>query len=142
VLRALSFFSAPPAILLPLVPSFLFSSLVVTVESPLDDHCKTMAGLQRVLEEALQPHAAAAVLVRRKDGAVRASFPGPEVLSRDDLQRVSRAFKDGVAARSQPLVLRGQEYDCVRADDRSVYARQRAPTALASPPPEVVVFFL
>ncbi len=83
-----------------------------------------MAGdLNRLLQDGLLAthHVAAAAIVRRKDGSVRVTTNGFQ-LSPEDIRAVSQAFKE--TGSRQPLVCNRQEYQCVRADKYSVYAKQ------------------
>ena len=82
-----------------------------------------MAGdLSRLLQDGLlaTQNVAAAAIVRRKDGSVRVATTGFQ-LTPDDIRAVSQAFKD--TGSRLPLLFNRQEYQCVRADKYSMYAK-------------------
>merc|ERR1719198_2136496 len=67
-------------------------------------------------------HVSTAGLVQRKDGKVRGSTPGFKIED-FEIKAISVAFRDVTVARAQPLAVNGAEYDCIRADSNSIYAK-------------------
>eukprot|EP00048_Salpingoeca_helianthica_P017460 m.237342 g.237342 ORF g.237342 m.237342 type:complete len:137 (-) comp21069_c0_seq1:63-473(-) len=82
------------------------------------------AGLQQLLQETIlvTGHVADCAVIRRKDGAVRAGTSGFKV-SDAEVEGIRESFRDPAYAREHVLRVGEQQFNCVRADESAIYAK-------------------
>lgn len=100
-----------------------------------------MNTLQSLLHDSLvgSGHVECCALVRRKDGAVKASSIGYEP-SAEQVLALNEAFKNPSPCREHGIHFNGATYQCVRADKNSIYAKKEGSGFVAVRTGSMIVF--
>ncbi|EGD73138.1 hypothetical protein PTSG_04851 [Salpingoeca rosetta] len=83
-----------------------------------------MNPLQTLLQQTLlsTQHVSKAAIIRKRDGGIRARTPNFKI-TQEEFARIQAAFDSPTFGREHPLSLGGRNYQCIRVDDRAIYAK-------------------
>lgn len=99
--------------------SFVFTDYVIVLYTALQNPWQTVIQTHLIGSG----HVECAAVLRRKDGAVKATSLGFQP-SRELLSAVTGAVKDPASAREHGVQFNGASYTCCRADQWAIYAKK------------------